>query len=146
MNSTSTATTKSTSSTSRKINETSDLSLSEQSSFTTSPQTERKNTESKPSSHNVGNSQNYYRNSSSTKSGTLSSDYSTNQSSQNSSVGFVWKPNSTRHVDVNSPSDSQSSTGSHPSSGTNDHVNGSSSKVTKLTHYSREKKFQTRWD
>ena len=134
MNSTSTATTKSTSSTSRKINETSDLSLSEQSSFTTSPQTERKNTESKPSSHNVGNSQNYYRNSSSTKSGTLSSDYSTNPSSQNSSVGFVWKPNSTRHVDVNSPSDSQSSTGSHPSSGINDHANGNSSKVTKPLH------------
>ena len=109
MNSASTTTTKSTSSTSKRINnETSDLSLSEQSSFTTSPQTERKITDSKPS-HVTNVSQTYYRNSSSTKSGTLSSSYSTNQSSQNSSIGFVWKPNSGRHVGGQSPADSQTS-------------------------------------
>ena len=97
MNSSSTATTTtpSTSSTSQRINnETSDLSLSEQSSFTTSPHTERKTTNDAP--NQVTNApQAYQRNSSCTKSGTLSSsNYSTNQSSQNSSVGFVWKPNS----------------------------------------------------
>ena len=109
MNSISTTTTKSTSSISRKINnETSDLSLSEQSSFTTSPQTERKIADPK-SSHLSSTAQNYYRNSASTKSGTLSSNYSTNQSSQNSSVGFIWKPNSGRHSDTQSPADSQSS-------------------------------------
>ena len=115
MHSVSTTTTKSTSSTtSRKINETSDLSLSEQSSFTTSPQTERKITESK-ANPNSNASQSYHRNSGSTKSGTLSSNYSTNPSSQNSSVGFVWKPNSSR-IENSRPMDTQSPADSHSTS------------------------------
>ena len=108
INSNSTTTSKSTSSTSRKVNnETSDLSLSEQSSFTTSPQTERKTAaDSKPNAFS-NSPQHYYRNSASTKSGTLSSNYSTNQSSQNSSIGFVWKPNSAQNCDGQSPRESQ---------------------------------------
>ena len=108
INSNSTTTSKSTSSTSRKVNnETSDLSLSEQSSFTTSPQTERKTAaDSKPNAFS-NSPQHYYRNSASTKSGTLSSNYSTNQSSQNSSIGFVWKPNSAQNCGGQSPRESQ---------------------------------------
>ena len=77
----------------KTINETSDLSLSEQSSFTTSPPPERKISET-PSTNGISS------NLSGNKSETMSSYTSTN-ASQISSVGFVWQPGNSNGIQQN---------------------------------------------